>query len=131
MTQADRHITAALSALILLQLIMLSALYAGIRPHPPEITPLFGIAPFIGAAVSIAVAAIISGPLTSIAGRVLSIAAAIMALLSFGPQKYMDAQFGLIWPAVVLGQIAALAIFALLICALRRGTPASLASTRA
>jgi len=131
MTQADRHITAALSTLILLQLIMLSALYAGIRPHPPEITPLFGIAPFIGAAVSIAVAAIISGPLTSIAGRVLSIAAAIMALLSFGPQKYMDTQFGLIWPAVVLGQIAALAIFALLICALRRGTPASLASTRA
>jgi hypothetical protein len=40
-----------------------------------------------------------------------------MALVSFGPQKYLDAQFGLIWPAVVLGQVAAITI---LICVLRR-----------
>lgn len=33
-----------------------------------------------------------------------------MALISFGPQKYFDAQFGLIWPAVILGQLAALVI---------------------
>ena len=111
MTQPERQTLAALTALILLQLIMLSALYAGIRPHPPVATPLFGIAPFLGASVSIAVAAMITQPLTSTAGRVLSILAALMALISFGPQKYMDAQFGLIWPAVILGQCAAITIF--------------------
>lgn len=37
--------------------------------------------------------------------------AALMALVSFGPQKYFDAQFDLIYPAVILGQIAALVIF--------------------
>jgi hypothetical protein len=107
MTQSDRYAVAALATLILLQGIMLSALYAGIRPHPPSATPLFGIAPFLGASVSIAVAAIIVQPLTNAAGRSLSVVAALTALVSFGPQKYFDAQFGLIWPAVILGQLAA------------------------
>ena len=52
MTHHDRQALAALTTLILLQSIMLSALYAGIRPHPPVATPLFGIAPFLGASVS-------------------------------------------------------------------------------
>ena len=30
--------------------------------------------------------------------------------MSFGPQKYFDAQFTLIWPAVVSGQIAAIVV---------------------
>lgn len=111
MTQQDRQTLAALSALILLQIIMLSALYAGIRPHPPVATPLFGIAPFLGASISVTVAAMIVQPLTSSAGRGLSVLAALMALVSFGPQKYFDAQFALIWPAVILGQIAVLVIF--------------------
>ena len=108
MTQSDRFAVAALATLILLQVMMLSALYAGVRPHPPATTPLFGIAPFIGASVSIALAAIILQPLTNNAGRVLSVLAALAALVSFGPQKYFDPQIGLIWPAVVLGQVAAL-----------------------
>ncbi len=49
---------------------MLSALYAGIRPHPPVVTPLFGIAPFLGAAMSVALEAIIVQPLCSRAGRI-------------------------------------------------------------
>ena len=36
-----------------------------------------------------------------------------MALLSYGPQKYLDAQFALIWPAVITGQIAAVALIVL------------------
>lgn len=112
MTQSTRHVMAALTTLILLQGIMLSALYAGIGPHPPVTTPLFGIAPFIGAAMSIALAAIIVQPLGSREGRILSVIAALMALISFGPQKYFDPQFGLIYPAVLLGQCAALVIFA-------------------
>lgn len=120
MTQSDRHAQAALTTLILLQVIMLSALYAGIRPHPPVATPMFGIAPFLGASVSIALAAMIVRPLETIAGRGLSILAALMALVSFGPQKYFDLQFGLIWPAVVLGQLAALVIFVRVVSASRQ-----------
>lgn len=111
MTQPERHASAALVALIMLQLIMLSALYAGIKPHPPVATPLFGIAPFLGASVSIALSALIVQPLASATGRALSVLAGLMALVSFGPQKYFDSQFGLIWPAVILGQIAAVVIF--------------------
>ncbi|AKI01234.1 hypothetical protein IMCC20628_02536 [Hoeflea sp. IMCC20628] len=102
--------TAALSVLIILQTVMLSALYAGVPPHPPVATPLFGIAPFLGAAISAAVAAMLLGSSTSQYGRGLSLLATVMALVSFGPQKYFDAQFGLIWPAVIGGQLASLAL---------------------
>ncbi len=110
MLYSDRYAIAALATLILLQIVMLTALYAGIGPHPPAAIPLFGIAPFIGASVSIALSAIILGPLANFAGRALSLLAALAALVSFGPQKYLDAQFGLIWPAVVVGQFAALVL---------------------
>ena len=111
MTHTDRQVTAALVTLIMLQAIMLSALYAGIRPHPPVATPLFGIAPFLGAAMSVAVSAVIAQPVATATGRWLALLAAVMALVSFGPHKYFDAQFALIWPAVVLGQLAAIVIF--------------------
>ena len=109
-THKTRPMIAALSTLIVLQIIMLSALYAGIPPHPPVSTPLFGIAPFIGASVSIALAAIVMGPLSGSTGRVLSGLAVVLALVSFGPQKYFDAQFALIWPAVITGQVAAIVV---------------------
>lgn len=125
MTHQIRQTIAALAALIALQLIMLSALYAGIRPHPPIATPLFGIAPFLGASVAIAIGAIIVGPLCTASGRRLSVLAAVLALVSFGPQKYFDAQFALIWPAVLLGQFAALVIFARMLLAVRSASDAS------
>lgn len=121
MTQPDRHASAALVTLIILQVIMLSALYAGIKPHPPEITPLFGIAPFLGASMSVAFTALLVQPLVSRAGRTLSVLAGVVALVSFGPQKYFDPQFALIWPAVVLGQIAAVVLFVLVLRAARSG----------
>lgn len=105
MTSADRPNQAALACLILLQAVMLASLYAGVAPHPPATTPLFGIGPFLGASLSAAVAALILGP--SPAGRVLAGTAAMAALVSFGPQKYFDPQFPLIWPAVLSGQVAA------------------------
>jgi hypothetical protein len=111
MTPSDRHAYAALAALIVLQVFMLSALYAGIKPHPPIATPLFGIAPFLGASVAIALWAAIVQPLKSVAGRWLSVLSALLALVSFGPQKYLDPQFALIWPAVLMGQVSALVLF--------------------
>lgn len=120
MAQIDRQTLAALATLIILQLIMLSALYAGVPPHPPAATPLFGIAPFLGASVSIALSAIIAGPTASPGGRSLAGLAALMALVSFGPQKYLDAQIALIWPAVVLGQIAAIVVLLRVLSSLLR-----------
>ena len=76
-------------------------------PHPPAATPLFGMAPFLGAAISAALAAMVIGPDAGKVGRGLGCLAALLALVSFGPQKYFDAQIGLIWPAVVAGQMAA------------------------
>ena len=105
MIPSDRRNQAALACLILLQTVMLASLYAGVAPHPPAATPLFGIGPFLGASMSAAVAALILG--SSPAGRVLAGLAAVAALVSFGPQKYLDPQFGLIWPAVLSGQVAA------------------------
>ena len=105
MIPSERPRQAALACLILLQAVMLASLYAGVAPHPPAATPLFGIGPFLGASMSAAVAALIFGP--SCAGRVLAGLAAMAALVSFGPQKYLDPQFPLIWPAVLSGQVAA------------------------
>ncbi len=102
---------AALTALVLLQSVMLAALFAKVPPHPPEAIPLFGIAPFLAMAISTAAASLSMGSEKSPSGTVLAVAAAFMALLSFGPQKYMDAQFPLIWPAVIAAQIAAVTIF--------------------
>lgn len=112
-----RHAMAALSTLIVLQVTMLGALFAQSAPHPPATIPLFAIAPFLAAALSAATAAIVLGPLDTIAGRILSVLAALMALLSYGPQKYLDAQFALIWPAVIAGQVAAVAVIGLAVTA--------------
>ncbi|WP_417417454.1 hypothetical protein [Hoeflea sp.] len=111
MPHPNQTSTAALAVLIILQAVMLGALYAGVPPHPPAVTPLFAIAPFLGVSMATAVAAILLGGSASRPGRILSLLAATMALISFGPQKYLDAQFGLIWPAVIAGQLACLALF--------------------
>ena len=108
-----RHVQAALTTLMILQSVMLAALFTQSAPHPPATIPLFAIAPFLATALSAACAAIIIGPLKTATGRILSLLAAVMALMSYGPQKYLDAQISLIWPAVVTGQIAAGIVIAL------------------
>lgn len=110
MTDREDTVKAGLGALIVLQGIMLGSLYAGVAPHPPATPPLFGIGPFLGAALAAAVGALCLGATTSTVGRVLAGLAAVAALISFGPQKYVDAQFPLIWPAVLSGQIAVIAV---------------------
>lgn len=110
MTPSDRPEQAALACLILLQAIMLASLFAGVAPHPPAQTPLFGMGPFLGASLSVAGAALILGSGHAFMGRLLACLAALAALVSFGPHKYLDPQFPLIWPAVIAGQVAATVI---------------------
>lgn len=101
---------AGLVMLIILQAVMLASLFAGVAPHPPTKIPLGGIGPILGASFAVAAAAILLGPVTSGAGRVFALLAVVIALLSFGPQKYLDTQFPLIWPAVLLGQLSAIMV---------------------
>ena len=82
---------------------MLGALFTATVPHPPETIPLFGIGPFVGASLAFAVAALVLGPAESTEGRLCSLAAALGAVMSYGPQKILDAQFPLIWPSVLTG----------------------------
>lgn len=110
MPHPNQTSTAALAVLIILQAVMLGALYAAIPPHPPAATPLFGIAPLLGASMAAAMAAVLLGSGVTRPGRILGLLAALLALISFGPQKYFDAQFGLIWPAVISGQLACLTL---------------------
>ena len=102
---------AGLAMLIILQGVMLASLYAGVPPYPPVKIPLGAIAPILAAGFATAVAGILLSP-TSSMGRVFALMAVAIALLSFGPQKYLNDQFALIWPAVVLGQVAALMVVA-------------------
>lgn len=120
MQTSDRSLAAGLATLIILQLIMLGALYAGVPPHPPQSTPLFAMAPFLAAAIATAAAALIVGANSGATGRGLSLLAAIMALASFGPQKYFDPQFAAIWPAVIAAQIAVLSMLTKIATNLRR-----------
>lgn len=110
-SQQDKLAIAGLAMLIILQAVMLASLFAGIQPHPPVTIPLGAIAPILAAGFATATAGILLQPTSSI-GRIFAIVAALIAMLSFGPQKYLNDQFYLIWPAVVLGQISALMIVA-------------------
>jgi hypothetical protein len=106
MNTNERIATASIAALMILQTVMLMSLYSKTLPHPPEVVAPFGIAPFLAASLAIAAVALIIGPTQSLLGRTISSLAALAALVSYGPQKYFDAQFSLIWPSVVVGQIA-------------------------
>ncbi|MEM8851366.1 MAG: hypothetical protein AAGE03_15205 [Pseudomonadota bacterium] len=106
----DRTATAGLAALIVLQVVMLLSLYTQTPPHPPTAVAPFAIAPFLAAALGLAVAALIVGPTANRLGRTLALLAVAAALVSYGPQKVIDAQFAAIWPAVIGGQVAAIGV---------------------
>lgn len=109
METLDRTARAALAALTILQTVMLAALFADVDPHPPRAIPLFAMAPFLAAALSLAAAALVVGLRSGAVGRGLTALAAAAALLSYGPQKWVDPAIAEIWPAVLFGQIAAVA----------------------
>ena len=106
----DRPALAALTTLIVLHSVMLTALFAGVQPHPPAQIPLFGMAPFLGATLSAASAAIILGSVDTRSGRAFTLLALVLSLVSFGPHKLVDPAFPLIWPAVVAAWVAVLAL---------------------
>jgi len=108
---------AALIILIVLQATMLGALFTQTVPHPPLAIAPFALGPFLGTSIAVAAAALALGPTGSMAGTVVACLACFLALLSLGPQKWIDPNIAQIWPAVLLGQIA---VAAFVFSALRR-----------
>ncbi|MEM1377110.1 MAG: hypothetical protein AAGG69_06945 [Pseudomonadota bacterium] len=100
----------ALVTLITLQIVMLLAMLFQAPPHPPYITPLFGIGPMLGVSLAIAFGAILHGAEETRAGSLFSAGACVFAMVSYGPQKWFDPAFPQIWPAVIAAQIATLVI---------------------
>lgn len=103
---------AALFVLFVVQLVMLGALYAQVAPHPPREIPLFAMAPFLGASIAISGAGFLVGGVRTGTGCVLGLLAAVMALVSFGPQKWVDPAIGEIWPSVLVAEVAVIVIVA-------------------
>lgn len=101
---------AGLWVLLVLQGTMALALFTATQPHPPLTVPLFAMAPFLGASLAIAAAAISLAEAAGRAGAWLALLAALLALVSYGPVKWLDPGIGAIWPAVATGQLAALAV---------------------
>lgn len=115
---------AALAVLITLQVLMLGSLFAGVAPHPPVAIKPFALAPFLSASIATTLAAVIMAERAR-AGSVLSGLAVLMALVSFGPHKYVDPAFALIWPAVIAAQVASAVIIYRVYLAFRvRAVPA-------
>lgn len=116
---------AALAALIILQVTMLAALLTLTVPHPPLFVAPFALGPFLGAAIALAAAAMVMGPVRSRFGKVLSGLASLAALVSFGPHKWFDPSFNQIWPAVVLAQLAIICLFVAISSARRANAQAA------
>ena len=111
---------AAIAILITLKIIMLVSMFSGVQPHPPFTFILGGMGPFLGTAIACLIAAAICDPLKSWAGRIFAGVALVCALLTFGPQKYFDAQWPLIWPAVLAAQAAILILTVQMALGLRK-----------
>lgn len=109
-----RHATlgsqAAIATLITLQVIMLASLMTKTAPHPPLAVAPFAMAPFLGCSIAVAVAAFVLAPCNSRTSFSVAVFAAVLALVSYGPQKWLDAAIPQIWPAVLTGQLAAVAV---------------------
>ena len=112
MERADSQVIdrAALAVLVVLQVAMLGALYTRTVPHPPVTIAPFALGPFISASIAMAVAALVLGGTATRGGTVVSLLAVVLALVSFGPHKWLDASIGQIWPVVGLAQVAAVVI---------------------
>ncbi len=98
--------TAAILVLLTLTGVMLLALLSRTPPHPPLDVPPFALGPFLGAHLAIGAAAFYLLRAGARHGTMLALLFGLMALVSFGPQKYFDPDFSRIWPAVITAQIA-------------------------
>ena len=92
----------SLAGLIILEGVLLCALWAGVQPHPEA-----RLGPFIAASLSLA---IVSIPLVwwrSKIGYTTSIIVGLIGLVSFGPQKFFteSESASQVFPAIIVGTV--------------------------
>ena len=107
---ASPVVTVALIMMISLHGIMLMALFAGVEPHPPARVTPFGMAPFLAVVIGLSVVGIYLNSLGQAGAVYVAVAVAVLSLLSFGPQKYLDPAISQVWVAVVAAQVSAVLI---------------------
>ncbi len=110
--QQNHPTSAAIVVLLVLTGVMMLALVSRTAPHPPLEVPPFALGPFLGASLAIGAAAFHLIRQGARYGSTLAVLFALTALVSFGPQKYLDPVFSRIWPAVITAQFAVIVIVA-------------------
>ena len=100
----DGYTAAAIVALLMLTGTMLLAMFTRTEPHPPLVVDPFALGPFLAASLAIGAAAyclVVRGMRFAMATALVF---ALTALVSYGPQKYVDPALPQIWPAVIVAQ---------------------------
>ncbi|MCY3830065.1 MAG: hypothetical protein OXF89_13100 [Rhodospirillaceae bacterium] len=100
----DGYTAAAIVALLVLTGTMVLAMFTRTEPHPPLVVEPFALGPFLAASLAIGAAAfglVVRGMRFAMA---IALLFALTALVSYGPQKYVDPAFPKIWPAVIVAQ---------------------------
>jgi hypothetical protein len=69
----------------------------------------------------VAVTAILLGLTNTRLGRSFCVLAALLALLPYGPQKYFDYQFFLLWPSIIGAQVAIVTLLVQVVKGHKRG----------
>ena len=106
----------SLIGLIVLNCVMLGALFAQVPPNPPG---RFG--PYIGATLSLAVLTLPLIFWRNRIGYISSIVVGLMCLMSLGPQKFFIEQAAnLLFPAILLGSVFSLTLIISSIIALMK-----------
>ncbi len=105
------RLTAIALFMAIVQIAMLGALYSQTAPHPPLAVPPFAIAPMLSASIALC---LVLGWLAAQgdkgAVKLIALPVILLALVSYGPQKYLDPAFPQIWIAVVPMQVATVAL---------------------
>ena len=122
---ADGYTAAAVAALLVLTGAMLLAMFTRTEPHPPlEVEP-FALGPFLAASLATGAAAHALAVRGARFAMAVALLFALTALVSYGPQKYVDPAFPSIWPAVIVAQLAIVVILCRAVClAVQRMRPA-------
>ena len=117
----DGFAAAAIVALLVLASTMLLAMFTRTEPHPPlEVEP-FALGPFLAASLALGAGAYVLVVRGMRFAMALALLFALTALVSYGPQKYVDPAFPGIWPAVIVAQVAIAIILCPAVCrAMRR-----------